>query len=202
MSLRRHFPAALVVLLLPRLGFAQKGNAAAAEVDDEAAADAAADKENEPGVDNKKGFSGTGGEDLGGESVGIGSKANSASVTRFFVDKADTEETIERTLVQGNLTLSTFYYSDSGGLITANTTSNSPFKRFFTDLRFQADALHLRGGAWSARFDGRLRVTSDPDKQAAGLVPTSSTCVSCGWCGPVNAPMFTLDVNSSPTWAQ
>lgn len=101
------------------------------------------------------------------------SNANLFEKDRFFIDKIDTADTEEATLFQGNLTSSTFFYSESserakgsagGGTMTGagDTTTGSKFSRLFTDLRAQLDARHIRGGRWQARADARFRLATNP----------------------------------------
>jgi hypothetical protein len=92
---------------------------------------------------------------------------NAFETSRFFVDKVDDSKTDTRTLVQGSLTSSSFVYRESGGAIAGmqgmqGVTTNSPFLRMFTDLRSQFDVLHIGGGRWDFRFDGRARLMNDP----------------------------------------
>ncbi len=88
--------------------------------------------------------------------------SNSFSKDRFFIDKLDTADTDEKTLLQGNFTSSTFLYRESGGALADDTMTpvnvNSPFSRFFTDLRAQLDARHIKGGRWDFRLDARGRL--------------------------------------------
>ena len=84
---------------------------------------------------------------------------------RFFIDKADDDD--DKTLFQGSLTSSTFYFAESGttsdprsGL--APVDNASPFSRLFTDLRAQLDARHIKGGRWDGRVDTRLRYVKTP----------------------------------------
>jgi hypothetical protein len=99
------------------------------------------------------------------------SNSNAFEKERFFIDKIDTRDTEEKTLFQGNIISSTFFYSESGGgkLPTNNTnaaldpgTTNSEFSRLFTDLRLQLDARHIAGGRWLSRVDVRGRAATDP----------------------------------------
>ena len=86
------------------------------------------------------------------------------------VDQATLEHALDRaalcyadkTLWQGSLTSSSFYYTESGvdgtpygpGEPPAN---GSPFARMWTELRAQLDGRHLKGGRWDARIDARVR---------------------------------------------
>lgn len=85
----------------------------------------------------------------------------------FFVDKVDDRHTIDKTLVQGSFTSSSFFYKESGELLagtpgTLGVSSASRVTRLFTDLRTQFAARHLGGGNWDVRLDGRLRYAADP----------------------------------------
>lgn len=96
------------------------------------------------------------------------SNANLFEKDRFFIDKIDTPDTEEATLFQGNLTSSTFFYSESseqaeGTAGAGGTTTGSKFSRLFTDLRAQLDARHIRGGRWQARVDARFRLATNPE---------------------------------------
>lgn len=101
------------------------------------------------------------------------SNANLFEKDRFFIDKIDTPETEEATLFQGNVTSSTFFFSESSkqapspagapGAGAGGTTTGSKFSRLFTDLRAQLDARHIRGGRWQARVDTRVRLAADPE---------------------------------------
>ncbi len=87
---------------------------------------------------------------------------------RFYVDKDDEDR--DKTLWQGSLTSSSFYYTESGvdgtpygpGEPPAN---GSPYARMWTELRAQLDGRHLKGGRWDARIDARARVVPNPYPQ-------------------------------------
>lgn len=87
---------------------------------------------------------------------------------RFYVDKDDDDR--DKTLWQGSLTSSSFYYTESGvdgtpygpGEPPAN---GSPYARMWTELRAQLDGRHLKGGRWDARVDARARVVPNPYPQ-------------------------------------
>lgn len=93
-------------------------------------------------------------------------RAQADEEDRFFIDKADDD--FEKTLWQGSLTSSTFYYAESGGQGTAlidgqaQVDNASPYSRMFTDLRAQVDGRHLKGGRWDGRLDTRLRYVANP----------------------------------------
>ncbi len=102
------------------------------------------------------------------------SNANVFEKDRFFVDKVDTPDTEEATLYQGNLTSSTFYYSESGGdaaggIGAGGTGAASQYSRLFTDLRAQLDARHISGGRWQARVDVRGRFASNPTDESGAV---------------------------------
>jgi hypothetical protein len=85
----------------------------------------------------------------------------------FYVDKIDDRDTIDRTLLQGSFTSSSFFYRESGGALpgdagTLGVSSASRVTRLFTDLRAQLAARHLGGGNWDVRLDGRVRLAADP----------------------------------------
>ncbi len=107
-------------------------------------------------------------QDLNGHDMGSKKKTTEFEKDRFFVDKADTEKTEGKTLVQGSLTSSTFLWGESGGgkypeiTGTAGANGTSP-SRLWTDLRLQTDFRHIGGGRWDARIDGRIRLVSSPD---------------------------------------
>jgi hypothetical protein len=96
------------------------------------------------------------------------SKTNVFEKERFFIDKVDTASTEDTTLFQGNLISSTFFYKESGGAAAGpdanagGTGANSQFSRLFTDVRFQLDARHIKGGRWQGRVDVRGRAAADP----------------------------------------
>ncbi|HVV83149.1 MAG TPA: hypothetical protein VHE35_08710 [Kofleriaceae bacterium] len=99
-------------------------------------------------------------------------RAQSMDDDRFFIDKED-KTGDDETLWQGDLTSSSFYYSESGapGSTVGGAVqpeSASPFSRLFTDLRAQLDARHVKGGAWDARVDARVRLANDPADRELG----------------------------------
>jgi hypothetical protein len=99
---------------------------------------------------------------------------------RFFVDKVDDEETEDATLIQGSLTLSSFFYRETGALSeplpggVADVEGASPAARLFGDLRAQIDARHLKGGRWDVRLDGRARMSGDAVLDGSSGTPTST----------------------------
>jgi hypothetical protein len=126
------------------------------------------------------------------------SRTNAFEKERFFIDKVDTAATEDKTLFQGNLTSSTFLYNESGGTAAGGngaggTGASSQFSRIFTDLRFQLDARHIRGGRWQARVDVRGRGTMDPDESTAtGYGGTANTRVQSGLTGESEAEVREL----------
>ncbi|MBK7197290.1 MAG: hypothetical protein IPH80_32970 [Myxococcales bacterium] len=87
---------------------------------------------------------------------------------RFYVDKDDDDR--DKTLWQGSLTSSSFYYTESGVDGTAYgpgepPANGSPYARMWTELRAQLDGRHLKGGRWDARIDARARVVPNPYPQ-------------------------------------
>ncbi len=90
--------------------------------------------------------------------------AQSPDADRFFIDKEDEDD--EKTLWQGSLTSTSFYFRESGGQSTAlvlggaTVPNASPFSRLFTELRAQIDGRHLRGGRWDLRADYRARMVN------------------------------------------
>ena len=92
--------------------------------------------------------------------------AQAEEADRFYLDKDD--EDLGKTLFQGALTSSTFYFAESGTRSVAGGSglgpvdNASPFSRLFTDLRAQLDARHLKGGRWDGRLDTRLRYVKNP----------------------------------------
>lgn len=116
------------------------------------------------------------------------SNSNVFEKERFFIDKIDTAETEEKTLFQGNLISSTFFYTESGGAADGNAGmggagANSQFNRLFTDLRLQLDARHIRGGRWLARVDVRARGTTSGDRNSLVYNGNETTRVQSGLNG-------------------
>ncbi|MBP9206854.1 MAG: hypothetical protein KBG28_22975 [Kofleriaceae bacterium] len=123
------------------------------------------------GADEDEGAEAAEGEE-GAEGEGADKAANSFEETRFFIDKADTDATADKTLVQGSFTSTNLFYAESGGQLGGlmGSSNASVHGRMFTDLRAQVDARHLGGGRWDARLDGRLRYVTDPGTNTAGGV--------------------------------
>jgi hypothetical protein len=127
-------------------------------------------------------------QDLTGHDMAGTDKANLFEKDRFFVDKVDTKKTAKTTLVQGNVTSTSFLYRESGGeLIDAGgTKSSSQFSRLFTDLRLQTDFRHIAGGKWDARADVRGRVVADPGVSGdyvSGFTPVTDGSSQSGFLG-------------------
>jgi hypothetical protein len=96
-------------------------------------------------------------------------RAQAEEADRFYVDKDDDDRA--RTLWQGSLTSSSFYYAESGVDGTAYGPgeppgNGSPYARMWTELRAQLDGRHLKGGRWDARVDARARVVPNPYAQS------------------------------------
>jgi hypothetical protein len=113
--------------------------------------------------------------------------SNTFEKDRFFIDKIDTAETEEKTLFQGNLISSTFFYNESGGQADGNAGTggggaNSKYSRMFTDLRLQLDARHIRGGRWLARADVRGRGVPGGTKPS-GYAGTETSKIQSGLTG-------------------
>lgn len=104
-------------------------------------------------------------------------RAQADEADRFYADKDDDDR--EKTLWQGSLTSSSFFYTESGTdgtpyVVGGEPPENgSPFSRMWTELRAQLDGRHLKGGRWDLRLDTRLRVVPDPwDSGKATSDPT------------------------------
>jgi hypothetical protein len=113
-------------------------------------------------------------QDLTGHDLGTNKQTAAGEKDRFFVDKVDSDKTRDGTLVQGSLTLSTFFYGEGGGafgnagMATAvgnNTTAPSVY---WGDLRLQTDFRHIGGGRWDARVDFRARFVDTPANDVVG----------------------------------
>ena len=129
-------------------------------------------------------------QDLTGHDLGTKKKENEFEKDRFFVDKVDGAKTAKTTLIQGSLTSSSFFYTESGGnYATAGAGSDSSsFSRMFTELRSQTDFRHISGGKWDGRFDGRIRVVNNPpdtlyDAAATGTNTPTPTHIQSGFNG-------------------
>ena len=124
-------------------------------------------------------------QDLTGHDLGSHKKANEFERDRFFVDKIDTKDTRNGTLVQGSITSTSFAYSESGGsygsMIPGSNASS--FSRLFTDLRLQTDFRHISASAWEARVDARLRFVDTPSPTSDLFNPATPTHVQSGLTG-------------------
>jgi hypothetical protein len=177
MKPRRSRLAALFPILLGAglgSGLIAGGAPAFAEEDDDTSTDLLGEQKGSDRVDDK-------------DAKVDRSNANTFEKERFFIDKIDTADTEEKTLFQGNLVSSSFFYTESGGKLTmgdapGGTTSNSQFSRMFTDLRLQLDARHIRGGRWLARVDVRGRGVIDPAEKT-GYNGDSDTRIQSGLTG-------------------
>ncbi len=102
-------------------------------------------------------------QDLSGHDLGTNKKENLFEKDRFFVDKVDSEKTENKTLIQGSLSSSSLFFTESGGTYGMTQGDNSArFSRYFTELRLQTDFRHISGGRWDARVDARARLVPTP----------------------------------------
>ncbi len=127
-------------------------------------------------------------QNLTGHDLGTNKRSNEFERDRFFVDKVDTEKTEDGTLVQGSLASSTFFYKESGGAYGApmganiDAGNNTGPARLFTELRLQTDFRHIKASRWDARFDGRVRMVSQP-ANAVTLQPNDDNHIQSGLTG-------------------
>jgi hypothetical protein len=158
--------------------------------DDEADADADEDQDedeeeedtDEDGLPEK--------QNLSGRDEGTDKKPSSFEKNRFFVDKVDTEATENKTLIQGSLASSSFFYGERGGdypnatMAGANGDNAGP-KRLFTELRLQTDFRHIKASRWDARVDVRGRFVPQPDNDvsAGAAVATTDNHIQSGLLG-------------------
>jgi hypothetical protein len=99
--------------------------------------------------------------------------AQATGDSRFFVDKLD-DGREDETLWQGSLTSTSFVHREVAGAtnVGAAVIENAAPSRLFTDLRAQLDARHIRGRAWDARLDARVRVANTlPDVPGGPAAP-------------------------------
>jgi hypothetical protein len=130
-------------------------------------------------------------QDLTGHDLSGTAKSNAFEKDRFFVDKVDSDKTKNKTLIQGNLTSTTFAYRESGGnvpevngtQVDANTPSASQFARIFTDLRLQTDFRHIAGSKGDARIDVRARAVADPGSITSAYTPATNSTSQSGLLG-------------------
>jgi hypothetical protein len=120
-------------------------------------------------------------QDLRGHDVDAGAVGNPFQKDRFFVDKVDSEETENKTLVQGSLQWSNFAYLESSGKFpapmggTSAGSAASDFNRYFTDARLQTDFRHISGGRWDARIDMRGRLVNEPATTSTAAKDSADT---------------------------
>ena len=125
-------------------------------------------------------------QDLNGHDLGTKKRDNEFEHDRFFVDKIDTEKTEDKTLIQGSLASSTFFYAESGGAYpTTMTGNNTGPSRVFTELRLQTDFRHISASRWDARIDVRGRLVNTPQNDGAmgQTIPTDANHVQSGLTG-------------------
>ena len=129
-------------------------------------------------------------QDLSGHDLGTQKKATEFEKDRFFVDKADTDETEDKTLIQGSIASSTFFYKETGGNypnIMAGADAGP--LRAFSELRLQTDFRHIKASRWDARIDARVRGVVTPDNAsyvnqgATGPTPSPGNHVQSGLFG-------------------
>jgi len=117
-------------------------------------------------------------QNLSGHDMGTTKKENEFEKDRFFVDKIDSEKTAKSTLIQGSLTSSSFFFTESGAAYAGMEQGENAarFSRMFTELRLQTDFRHIGAGRWDARIDARARVINQPDQGTANTTsPTGGT---------------------------
>ena len=108
-------------------------------------------------------------QNLSGHDMGTTKKENMFEKDRFFVDKVDTDKTEKGTLVQGSLSSSSLFFTESGGNYAMNEQgrNDARFSRMYTELRLQTDFRHIGASRWDARIDARARVINQPDSASA-----------------------------------
>jgi hypothetical protein len=127
-------------------------------------------------------------QDLRGHDVDRKDIGNPFQKDRFFVDKVDSDETADKTLVQGSIQWSNFAYRESSGAYptpvggVASGDAASKFSRYFTDARLQTDFRHISGGRWDARVDLRGRYVNTPSS-VTSLTKTDENHVQSGFNG-------------------
>nr|HEX4315453.1 hypothetical protein [Kofleriaceae bacterium] len=117
-------------------------------------------------------------QDLNGHDLGTKKKTNEFERDRFYVDKVDTPKTENRTLIQGSLAETSFFYTESGGNYTGNPTAGndaSTLSRLYTELRYQSDFRHIKGGKWDGRIDARVRLVDQPGQPETDLTGTGTS---------------------------
>jgi hypothetical protein len=164
----------------PVLAYAEDEEETSDEEEDDGEEDGGTDGETEPAdtgkvkdkTKPKQEKEGAIKQDLSGHDLGTNKKENLFEKDRFFVDKADTEKTEGKTLIQGSLASSTLLYTESGGTYGMMQGSNAAkFSRYYTDLRLQTDFRHIKGGRWDARIDARARFVPTPDNALNSVDP-------------------------------
>lgn len=117
-------------------------------------------------------------QNLTGHDLGTKKRINEFERDRFFVDKVDTEETEDGTLIQGSIASSSFVYKELGGAYPDPTPGdgmgvqfgdNAGPTRVFTELRLQTDFRHIRASRWDARIDARVRMVNNPGNPGDGV---------------------------------
>lgn len=130
-------------------------------------------------------------QDLNGHDLGTERKENVFEQGRFFVDKTDSDDKKKGTIIQGSLTSTSFFYTESGGAFQQTGATqplgdnSSRFSREFTDLRLQTDFRHIGGGRWDFRVDGRVRFVNsiDADNDPLHTVTLEPSHVQSGYAG-------------------
>ena len=116
-------------------------------------------------------------QNLTGRDEGTQKSMTEFEASRFFVDKVDTPETENGTLIQGSLSSSSFFYGERGGnypntVMAGGTGDNAGTRRMFTELRLQTDFRHIAGSRWEARADLRGRFVPQPANDVGnGTIP-------------------------------
>jgi hypothetical protein len=111
-------------------------------------------------------------QDLSGHDLGTQKKATEFEKDRFFVDKVDTEETEDKTLIQGSIASSSFFYKETGGNYpNLMAGADSGPLRAFSELRLQTDFRHIKASRWDARIDARARGAVSPGNPTPGITP-------------------------------
>jgi hypothetical protein len=136
-------------------------------------------------------------QNLTGHDIDADKKPNEFERDRFFVDKVDTEKTEGKTLVQGSIASSSFFYGEHGGAYVPapgapplENSDNAGPSRMFTELRLQTDFRHISGGRWEARLDARARLVNSPanasfttEAMPTTLTPTTPNRIQAGLYG-------------------
>lgn len=169
-----------------------KAKAKSTTKDDEDDATIEDDKTVEDKTEASQGDTGSGSaapavkQDLNGHDLAATHKRTQFERDRFFVDKVDTDDTADKTLIQGSFTSSTFFYTEFGGAYPTVTPAmgqqsvvdNALYSILWTDLRLQTDFRHISGSRWDARVDARVRLVDQPPStlsQYDANAPATST---------------------------